>query len=436
MNIQDIIRKKQTGKDLSAGEILYFIEGVVHNAIPDYQIAALLMAIYFKGMTIDETYFLTRAMVENSDTLSDTAVSKFRVDKHSTGGVGDKVSIMLVPLLVSSGLCVPMISGRGLGHSGGTLDKLESIPGFRTALSKQEADRLLSTVGAVFLGQSERFVPADKKIYALRDLTSTIKSVPLITSSILSKKIVENLDALVLDIKIGRGAFFGSISETKTLVTYLNEVARRFQIKLKCIYSAMDQPLGYSIGNWLEIKEVIASLRDRHKGELYEITMRIAAELLNLVTETQGLQECFDLLRAKIDSGEAYEKLLEIIDAQGGVSDYIRHPEKYTCSVTHVTITSKKSGYIKKIDAYDLGMLSMEIGAGRQHIEDAIDPRAGILLHAKIGDYVRQDEPLLEIFTDQKVEEHVLRDRIAEAFTMSERKVKRPGIILNVPDHR
>ena len=434
MNIVEFIRKKQAGKELNASEVAYFIEGVVSNAISDYQIAAFLMAIFFKGMSLDETYYLTRAMVDHSETLTHTTDRLYRVDKHSTGGVGDKVSIMLVPLLASCGLCIPMISGRGLGHTGGTLDKLESIPGLKTMLSKEQAERQLDNVGAVFLGQSECFVPADRKLYAIRDLTCTIKSIPLITSSILSKKIVENLDGLLLDIKIGRGTFFETIQETSELIRYLHEIARRFDIKLRCMYTAMDQPLGYSIGNWHEIREVIASLRDALKGELTEITLRLGAELLCLAGMTTQLDEALEMLRSKVESGDAYHKFLEIIEAQGGDTDNIQEIKPYTSSRHHIILKSKFSGYVQEIDALNLGLLSMEIGAGRHHINDIIDPRAGLILHAKIADQVKEGDPLIEIYTDQDISGSVLDEKVSNYVRITEDKRERPPIILGVVD--
>ena len=430
MNIHTIIEKKRDAIELSRKEISFFIEGILNKDISEIQTAGMLMAIYINGMSLDETYNLTHAMVENSQRFDRDHHDNLRVDKHSTGGVGDKVSLMLVPLLASCGLQVPMISGRGLGHTGGTLDKLESIPGFCTNIDFEKAVSQLNDLGAIFLGQSQSMVPADRILYSLRDHISTIRSVPLITSSILSKKIIENIDALVIDIKIGQGAFYKSVAEAGQLVMYLNGVAQKFNIKLKCIFTQMDQPLGYTIGNWLEVTEVVNTLKNKMNNELALISRRLGAELLCLVGESDTINDGISVMDAKILSGDAFNKFLEIVEAQGGDVDYILENKEYKKSRKQLLIKSDVNGYIHHIDALKLGLLSMELGAGRKGINDGIDFGAGLVLHVKTGDYISRGQVIMEVLTDKELDENDLEREARSYIRIEDQYIERLPIIL------
>ncbi|MDZ7722831.1 MAG: thymidine phosphorylase [candidate division KSB1 bacterium] len=350
MDIQEIITQKQNGKALSSEQIEYFIQEYAQNKIPDYQAAAWLTAVYLKGMNPQETSDLTRAMLHSGGHMDFRKVSGPKIDKHSTGGVGDKISLILAPLAAAAGIRVPMISGRGLGHSGGTLDKLESIPGLQTNLSIDEFYRLVEEIGVAMIGQTPKIVPADRKLYALRDATSTVESIPLITASILSKKLAEDLDGLVLDIKVGRGAFMKNTKQAKKLADLLIKTAAENDLATTALLTRMDQPLGYMTGNWLEILEVIDCLKGEGPQDIMQVTRELALHMLLMGRIVTDSQQGYELLTELIESGKALDKFKQMIHAQNGALDVIEHPSSYPQAEHIESIKAEKDGYISDID--------------------------------------------------------------------------------------
>ncbi|MBP1683761.1 MAG: pyrimidine-nucleoside phosphorylase, partial [Ignavibacteriaceae bacterium] len=352
-----------------------------------------------------------------------------KIDKHSTGGVGDKTSLIIAPIVASAGVYVPMISGRGLGHTGGTLDKLESIPGFRTDLSLSESMKVLKKCGAVLIGQTKEIAPADKMIYALRDVTATVESIPLITASIMSKKLAEGIDGLVLDVKTGNGAFMKSYSDSINLTHSLINTAKSFNKKVIAFITDMNQPLGNYIGNWLEVYESIQVLQGKVKNDLYTLSIKLAGAMIYLGKKAKSLQDGERIAKQKIENGEAFKKFLEIVELQSGKIDFIINPDRYAKSKYIVAIMSAKSGFIKAIDTYNIGMASLELGAGRKTKEDKIDPKAGIIFYYKIGDFVNKGEIICELHSDSKDKIKLTEDLIIASIQISKSKTTPPGLI-------
>jgi len=431
MTTQSIIIKKQKGKEISAEEIDYLINGYVAGKIPDYQVAAFLMAVYFQGMTNEEIYYLTATMLNSGERIDTRTIPGMKVDKHSTGGVGDKVSLILAPLLATAGVSVPMISGRGLGHSGGTLDKLDSIPGFRTDLTIEQSMQQLSKIGVVLIGQTERLVPADKKIYALRDSTATVRSIPLITASILSKKLAEGIDALVIDLKVGKGAFFKDQPYAFKLADKLINISDQFNLKTSVIFTGMNQPLGRTIGNWLEVEESIETLQGKGPADLISVTLALGAEMLLRAKVEKDYVPAENKLKEILNSGQAFQKFIDIVKSQGGKVKFIEHPQSYDKSKYHYIFESERGGYVSDVDALEFGLLAMDLGAGRKTISDVIDYKAGIRLHKKIGDFVERNEPFAEVFTDLEINEDLIKERILNAFSISPNRVAQPNPLLS-----
>lgn len=402
MNPVEIIRKKRSGEALTSAEIRYLINGFTLNKIPDYQFSAFLMAVFFKGMTPEETSVLTDSMLHSGKVINLKTIRGYKIDKHSTGGVGDKTSLILAPVAAAAGVKVPMISGRGLGHTGGTLDKLESIPGFRTDLSLSEYKSVLKRTGAVLIGQTKDIAPADKVIYSLRDVTATVESIPLITGSIMSKKLAEGIDGLVLDVKVGNGAFMKNMKDAERLTSSLVNTAKSFDKKVVAFITDMNQPLGTHIGNWLEVVECINILRGEVKNDLYKLSVRLAGAMIYLAGKADSLQAGTKIAESHVSNESAFEKFLEIVKAQGGDIAYIDNPEKYKRSGYHGNITSDKTGYVANIDTYEIGMASVELGAGRQTKEDKIDYKAGIIFYSKTGDKVTKGDTIAEIYSDSE----------------------------------
>jgi len=430
MTTQEILQKKQSGKELTKSEIENLINGYVSGKVPDYQMSAFLMAVYFQGMSYDETFYLTEAMLNSGEKLDTSKITGAKIDKHSTGGVGDKVSIILAPLVASLGVTIPMISGRGLGHSGGTLDKLESIPGFQTNFKTNECLKLLEKTGVALIGQSENLVPADKKLYALRDSTSTVRSIPLITASILSKKLAEGIDSLVLDVKVGLGAFCKDKPYASKLTDSLISTGDKFTLNISALFTAMDQPLGKAIGNWLEIKESIETLKGEGPEDLTEVTLALGAEMLIHAKMDRNISSAIDKLKKTLHSGLAYKKFIEIVKKQGGKVKYIKNVNLYDKSSFKIAIPNERNGFVKSIDAFKLGTLAMELGAGRKTMEDEIDYKAGIVLHKKIGDYVERNETLADVFTDLNFSTDSIKERILDSIEITGNKVLKPNPIL------
>jgi len=393
----DIIVKKRDGGSLASAEISCFVEGVTDGTWPDYQASALLMAILLRGMTPEETATLTDAMVRSGVRLDLGGIPGVKVDKHSTGGVGDKTSLILAPLGAACGVPVPMMSGRGLGHTGGTLDKLESIPGFRVDLSLDEMRASLAAVGCVMIGQTKEIAPADKKLYALRDVTGTVESIPLITASIMSKKIAEGIDALVLDVKTGSGAFMKTEKDSWRLAESLVAIGAASGVRTDAVVTRMDSPLGLAVGNANEVIECLEVLKGRGPRDLVDLSIELAARMLLVGRAASDRSEAERLVRRAIASGAGLEKFRRIIERQGGdagvVDDYARFP---AAPERHV-VKAGQSGYLARLDAELVGRASVALGAGRNRVEEAIDPAVGIMVMAKPGDAVREGDGLLEL---------------------------------------
>ena len=402
MNTTELIRKKRNGQQLDKNEIEYLISNFTAGNIPDYQISALLMAILLKEMSPTETAALTNSMLNSGKIIGLSSIKGLKIDKHSTGGVGDKTSLIIAPIVASTGIYVPMISGRGLGHTGGTLDKLESIPGFRTDLSLSESKKILKKCGAVLIGQTKEIAPADKLIYALRDVTATVESIPLITASIMSKKLAEDIDGLVLDIKTGNGAFMKSQKDSEDLANSLIKTAKSFGKSVIAFITDMNQPLGNYIGNWLEVYESVQVLKGSIKNDLYALSIKLAGAMIYLGKKSKSIKEGEEIAKDQIENGKAFNKFLEIVELQGGNINYINNPDKYPKSNYSEKVCSAKSEFVKEIDTYQLGMASLVLGAGRKTKEDKIDFKAGIILKKKIGDYIKMDDIICEVFSESR----------------------------------
>ncbi|UCD06780.1 MAG: thymidine phosphorylase [candidate division WOR-3 bacterium] len=427
-NTSAIIRKKRDGKKLSAKEVGYLISEYTKGNIPDYQISAFLMASYLQGLDPKETTYLMRSMMDSGVILDLSGIKSPRVDKHSTGGVGDKVSLILAPLLATCGVCVPMISGRGLGHTGGTLDKLESIPGFRTDLTIKEFKRQLKEIGVAMIGQTTELAPADKKIYALRDVTATVNSIPLIAASIMCKKLAEDLDGLVLDVKFGNGAFMQEYRRAKQLAQTMVQIGRRSGVKTVAVMTSMDDPLGMNVGNSLEAIEAIESLKGKGPEDLMEVTLTLGAEMLKLAKVRGGI----DLLQERIESGAALSKFRKMIECQGGdsrvIEDYSYLPlPKYT-----IDLMAKRTGYVSGIDCFSIGILLIDLGGGRKRKEDSIDASCGFKIHKKTGDHVNRGTCLAQVCSDDRSKAQRIADRLKQAFSIQSKPIRQKRIVREV----
>ena len=429
MNSVSLIKKKRDGKELSSEEISFLIKGYTDGKIPDYQFSAFLMASFLKGMSKRETSALTEAMLFSGSIVDLSNIEGLKIDKHSTGGVGDKTSLIIAPIAAAAGVKVPMISGRGLGHSGGTLDKLESIPGFRTNLSLSQYKSVINKCGAVLIGQTKEIAPADKLIYSLRDVTATVESIPLITGSIMSKKLAEGIDGLVLDVKAGNGAFMKSISNAKILADSLISTAKSFNKSVIAFITDMNQPLGHNVGNWLEVFESVKLLQGEKIQDLYEVSLNLSGAMIYLGGKAKSIKEGYSISEELIRNGKAFQKFLDIVKMQKGNTFFLENPDKYPKPNYEVSIYSDKSGYIKKIDTYGIGMCSLELGAGRITKKDKIDHSAGIVFHPKIGQIVKKGEEIAKIFTNRKDKIDTASKSILGSLTFSKEKVKPPKLL-------
>lgn len=431
MRMYDIIHKKRNGGELSEEEIRFFIEGYTDESIPDYQAAALCMAVYFRGMTPKETSILTLAMAESGDQIDLGGIEGFTVDKHSTGGVGDKTSLIVVPIVASCGGKVAKMSGRGLGHTGGTVDKLESIPGFRTELNPDDFIKQVNGIGLCIVGQTGELAPADKKLYALRDVTATVESIPLIASSIMSKKLAAGSKGIVLDVKTGSGAFMKTVEESENLAKEMVAIGKLAGRSVTAVITNMDIPLGDSVGNSLEVIEAIKTLKGEGESDLTEVCLTLAAQMLSMVTG-EDEKTCYSMAKGAIDNGLAINKLREMISAQGGnanvVDDYslFKQP-KYTAE-----IFSECDGYIEHTDAEKIGIASVILGAGREKKGDPIDPSAGIVLKKKTGDYVKKGEPLAVFYTDDEGKIEGAKQEFLDAFTFGNERTQPQKLIYKI----
>ena len=434
MNPIELIRKKRNGEELTKNEMLYLVLGYTKNKIPDYQFASFLMAVYFNGMTTDETAILTEVMLYSGKVIDLSSIKGIKIDKHSTGGVGDKTSLIIAPIAAAAGVNVPMISGRGLGHTGGTLDKLEAIPGYSTNLSLSDYKKVLKKCGLVLIGQTKEIAPADKLIYALRDVTATVESIPLIAGSIMSKKLAEGIDGLVLDVKTGSGAFMQKFSDAKELALSLLNTAKAFDKKVIAFITDMNQPLGNYIGNWFEVLESIKILRGEVVPDLCEVSFTLSGAMIYLGGKAKSIEDGIKLSKELIANGKAFEKFVELVKLQGGDTSYLYEPEKYSKSKYKLEVKSATAGFVSTIDTYQIGVAALELGAGRLKKEDVIDPKAGIIFHKKLGDKLVKGEIIAELFTDKK---NVLNDaekRIINALRVTDDKPKKQKLIKLIMD--
>lgn len=398
MRMYDIILKKRDGGELTPAEIRFFVDGYTAGGIPDYQASALMMAIFFCGMTDRETVELTAAMAASGDTVNLSRFGERSVDKHSTGGVGDKTSLIVGPIVAALGGKVTKMSGRGLGHTGGTVDKLESIPGYRTSLSAEQFLQQVEAVGMAIVGQSGNLTPADKKLYALRDVTATVDSIPLITASIMSKKLAAGSKNIVLDVKVGSGAFMKTPAEAETLAREMVKIGKACGRNMAALLTDMNAPLGHAIGNALEVQEAAAVLKNECGGDLREVSLALAAEMTALF-QVVSVEEAKRLVTKTLESGAAYRKMREWIAAQGGDVAYLDNPTRFPAAHFAETVPAPRDGYLVSMNAQAIGTVSVSLGAGRAKKDDAIDPAAGILLQKKPGDRVRAGEPLCTLYT-------------------------------------
>jgi pyrimidine-nucleoside phosphorylase len=422
MRAYDVIAKKRDGKALNEDEIRFLIHGYSRGDIPDYQISAWLMAAFLNGLNEDETLYLTQAMLSSGRTLELGSVGKPKVDKHSTGGVGDKISLILAPAAAACGVAVPMTSGRGLGFTGGTLDKLESIPGFRVNLREEEIIANLERVGFAMTGQTEDIAPADKKLYALRDVTATVESIPLITSSIMSKKLAEGVDGIVLDVKFGSGAFMKSKERALHLAEAMSSVAARMGKKAVCVLTSMEQPLGRHIGNSLEVAESIDCLHGRGEADILELTRVLGGRMLDIAGLARDPDEGEELISEAIRSGEAYERFRASVEAQGGDPAVVDDPSLLPTAARSLDVPSPRGGFVAGIDAEALGTAALFLGAGRFTKEDSIDRSSGMTVRKKIGDFVDEGEPLVTLHYNNERNLSQALDLAARAYVLSRSK--------------
>lgn len=398
MRMYDIIAKKRDGKELNREEIEFFIDGYTNGDIPDYQASALLMAIYFNGMSDEETSILTLKMANSGDVVDLSSIAGVKVDKHSTGGVGDKTTLIIAPIVASLGVKVAKMSGRGLGHTGGTIDKMESIPGMKTDIDRERFFKIVNEVGVSVIGQSGNLDPADKKMYALRDVTATVNSIPLIASSIMSKKIAAGSDCILLDVKTGDGAFMKSIEDSVKLAQAMVSIGENVGRKTTAMITDMDRPLGYVIGNSLEIIEVCETLKGHGPEDLTEISIDLAANMLYLAGKG-SIDECKLMAKTQIDNGQAFEKLKEMVKAQGGDAAVLEDYSKFPQPAVEYEIKANESGYIYSMNTEQCGIASVQLGAGREKKEDNIDFSAGIVMTKKVGDTVSEGDVIAKMYS-------------------------------------
>lgn len=422
MRVYDIILKKRNGGSLMQEEMEFLIDGFVKDNIPDYQMAAFCMAVFFQGLTPKETSYLTKAMVASGDRVDLSGVPGVKVDKHSTGGVGDKTTLVVAPLVASLGVPVAKMSGRGLGHTGGTIDKLESIPGFRTDLSIDAFVDTVRRVGAAVVGQTGNLVPGDKKLYALRDVTATVDSIPLIASSIMSKKIAAGCDALVLDVKVGSGAFMKNLDDARTLGRLMLDIGSEVGIRAAAVLSSADQPLGNAVGNALEVKEAVETLQGAGPEDLEKLCLEVAAQMLMVSGAFEERDHVMEALRNCLNEGLALDKFRDMVEAQGGNPAVIEDSGLLPKARLSAEVTSTDSGFVTSIDAEQIGLASVYLGAGRSRKEDPVDPSAGLIIKRKIGDYVREGEPLAEIYFNDEEKAAAARGTILSAYTLGGNK--------------
>ncbi len=432
MRMYDIIMKKRNGEALSKSEIDFFIEGYTKGEIPDYQVSALMMAIYFQGMNEQETLNLTMAMANSGDMLDLSAIAGVKVDKHSTGGVGDKTTLALTPMVAACGIPVAKMSGRGLGHTGGTIDKLESFPGFSTSISTQTFINNVNRIGIAVMGQTADLAPADKKLYALRDVTATVDNMSLIASSIMSKKLAAGADAIVLDVKTGSGAFMKTEEDSVALATEMAKIGRNAGRNTIAVVSDMDQPLGFAVGNALEVKEAIDTLKGQGPEDFVELCLTLGSQMLIVGGKAKEAEEAREMLLKVLNSGAALDKLAEFVEAQGGNKEAVYNTDLLPKASIVEPVYSPVDGYIEHIECEEVGICSLILGGGRETKESEIDLSVGIVLTKKVGDKVEKGETIAYIHANDKDKLATAKERFLKAYSYSETKPKKSKIIKHI----
>ena len=430
MRMYDLIMKKRNGGTLSRDEIFFMIEGYTKGNIPDYQMSAMMMAIYFNGMNEKETAALTMAMAESGDQLDLSGIQGIKVDKHSTGGVGDKTSLALTPMVSACGVKIAKMSGRGLGHTGGTIDKLESFQGFSTSLSEEAFIDQVNRIGISIIGQTKNLAPADKKLYALRDVTATVDNMSLIASSIMSKKLAAGADAIVLDVKTGSGAFMKEEADAMLLAGEMMTIGKNAGRKMMAVISDMDQPLGNAVGNALEVKEAIETLKGHGPADFTELCMTLGSCMLMVAEIAENEQQAREMLKEAVDSGKALDKLAELVEAQGGDKRMVYENDLLPKASSITPLLSEKDGYVEKIQCDEVGICSLILGGGRETKESAIDLSVGIVLTKKVGSHVKAGEPLAYIHSNEEAKRLACEERLRKAFHIGD-KVKKEGAIIH-----
>ena len=432
MRMVDIIIKKRNGEALSEEEISFIVDGYVKGDIPDYQMSALLMAIYFRGMNLEEIINLTRKMAYSGKVLDLSDIPGIKVDKHSTGGVGDKTTLIFAPLIASMGYPVAKMSGRSLGHTGGTIDKLESIPGFKTSMKDEEFIKQVKEIGIAIVGQTEDLVPADKKIYALRDVTGTVDSIPLIASSVMSKKIASGSDVIILDVKVGKGAFIKDINSARELARIMVGIGKGFGKKIVAVLSQMDQPLGFAVGNSLEVMEAIETLKGGGPKDLKELIVTLGVETLKLIGDYKNEDEAKAKILEHLNSGKALSKFREMVKAQGGDVKIIDDYSPLLNAKVQKEIYSLDGGYVEDIDAHKVALSVMALGAGRDKKDDKIDLSVGIRLYKKVGDKVEKNEPIVTFYANEVERLKKAQEIFKEAIKIGNEKKDPLPIVLDI----
>ncbi len=429
-NPVEFLRHKRDGREHSPEDVAAFIEAFVAGNVADYQASAWLMAAFLNGLSSRETLALTEAMLHSGNVLTLPSVKRARVDKHSTGGVGDKISLCLAPLVAACGVAVPMISGRGLGHTGGTLDKLEAIRGFRVDLDAKRFEKIVRDVGTCLIGQTDQLAPADKRLYALRDVTATVESIPLIVASILSKKLAEGIDGLVLDVKCGGGAFMKDLKSARALAQALVTVGKGAGKRVSALITDMSAPIGLTIGNALETREAIEILRNAGPADTRSLTLQLGAEMLLVGKRCKGQKQALALLERALADGSALAVFRRMVAAQGGDARVVDDPARLPQSKTKLVVTTRKAGYVTNIDAYALGVLAIELGAGRTRADQEIDPAAGFELHSSVGAKLQHGAPLVTIHAASRALVKRVEARVAAAFSVQARPPPQRPLVL------
>ena len=432
MRMYDVIEKKKLGQELTTEEIYEVIEGYTRGDIPDYQISALLMAIYFKGMNVRERLDLTMAMSYSGDILDLSSIDGVKIDKHSTGGVGDKVTLVLGPIVASIGVPVAKMSGRGLGHTGGTIDKLEAFPGFNVSLSEEEFTNQVNDIKIAVTGQSKNLAPADKKLYALRDVTATVDEISLITSSIMSKKLAAGTDAIVLDVTVGDGAFMKNKENALELAKSMVDIGKRAKKKIAAILTNMDEPLGYAVGNDLEVIEAINALQGNGPEDLMEVVYELGSQMIVFSEIETDKAKARKLMEDAVSTGKAFDKFVEFIEAQGGNSNYAKDLSNFKPASFIVPVEAQADGYVHALKAESFGLASMSLGGGRETFDDVIDMAVGIVLNKKVGDTVKKGEPICYIHANDKNKIENAKELIEKATVISPEKCDHMKLIIDI----